>query len=88
MVNHFSGSEQGAFNISSSVTLEVASQSNNLIVGIINPHSNSVAFSLYYTKKEEINIVIIIISVIGGIILIAMLIAAIYIVRRMSNSRR
>jgi hypothetical protein len=58
------------------------------LVGVINYQGIYVGLSLLFNEKEGVNVTMIIIGVIGGLFLLVLVVAAIFIIRRINRSQR
>lgn len=81
---------EGKFFYSSgaSISMDLSASGCHLLVGVINPHANSVGFSILFNEKSGVNVIVIIIGVMGGIIFLGLVISAIIILRKLHRSRR
>jgi len=70
------------------MNLDLPETRTNYVVGIINPQSSTVEFTIFFKEKEATNIIIIIIGVVGRLLLLGLVIAIIIILRKIIKNRR
>lgn len=70
------------------MNLDLPEARTNYVVGIINPQSSTVGFTILFKEKESTNIIMIVIGVIGGLLLLGLVITIIIILRKIMKNRR
>lgn len=70
------------------MNLDLPETRTNYVVGIINPQSSTVGFTILFREKESTNIIMIVIGVIGGLLLVGLVITIIIIFRKIMKNRR
>ena len=85
-INHVSNGIFRLTSASSQYYVGITSEDKDVLIGVINQDSSPITFSIKYSLGDsQVSILVIVLAVLGGILLIALIIAAIFIIKRMSS---